>query len=78
MESHELIMNLLNFLLNRRSSERVAEAAYDNLWYEKNVDLEFKKCLLQVMVTAQKPQCITAYKFMKMSLITCSVVSLVD
>lgn len=64
----------LKFKILVRSSARVSEAAYESLWYEKHVKLEFKKDLLQVMVKSQKPQILTAYKFMEMSLLTCSVV----
>lgn len=55
-------------------SALVAQAAYDCPWIDRNI--RFKKTLIILITRAQRPICITAGKFAKLSLVTFIAVSI--
>jgi len=58
-------MSKLDFNL-KSSSASIATSAYNSEWYAGSK--KFRRLILQVMVRAQNPQTITAWKFFDMSL----------
>ena len=50
----------------RRASLRIADSAYENSWYDGSQS--YKKMILYIMMRAQKPFNLKAYKFHTLSL----------
>jgi gustatory receptor len=52
----------------QQSSGKIAVAAYNNIWYEK--DVKMQKSFQIIILRAQNPQNITAFKFANVSIAT--------